>query len=38
MNAMLKCELDFKISDFSVRELLYFIFDARSVVFNKNLQ
>jgi len=38
MNAILKCELDFKMSDFSVRQLLYFIFDTGSVVFNKNLQ
>jgi len=35
MNAILKRELDFKMS---VRELLYFIFDTGSVVFNKNLQ
>jgi len=27
----------FSISDVSVRELLHFIFDAGSVVFNKNL-
>jgi len=30
----LKCEYDFSISDVSVRELLHFIFDAGSVVFN----
>jgi len=34
----LQCELDFKFSDVTVRELLHFIFDAGSVVFNWNLQ
>ena len=33
-----KCEYDFSISDVSVRELLHFIFDAGSVVYNYNLQ
>jgi len=35
---ILKCEYDFSISDVSVRELLHFIFDAGSVVYNYNLQ
>jgi len=36
MNAIqiLKCEKDFSISDVSVRELLHFVFDAGSVVYN----
>ena len=32
------CELDFKMSDVTVRELLHFIVGAGSVVFNWNLQ
>ena len=31
---ILKCELDFRISDVSVGELLHVVFDAGSVVFN----
>ena len=31
---ILNCELDVRMSDVSVRELLHFIFDAGSVVFN----
>ena len=31
---ILKCEYDFSSSDVSVRELLRFIFNAGSVVFN----
>jgi len=33
MNAI-RCEQVFNISDVSVRELLHFIFDAGSVVYN----
>jgi len=32
------CELDFKIWDVAVVELLHFIFDTGSVLFNWNLQ
>ena len=35
-NLILKCELDFKISGVSIRELLHLIFDTGSVVFNYN--
>ena len=35
---ILKCEYDFSISDVSVRELIHFIFNAGSIVYNKNLQ